>query len=594
MCRPETSRARPGTHGSPGAVTTPTPFSIRRGPPMDSTRLPGDQVLTDAIAREAPWAADRCRALGAVVGDAKAQELAHLANENIPELKTYDRYGNRLDWVEFHPAWHILMSLAWQHEVPNLPWRTAERQPHYARAVLSYLWNQLEQGTGCPTGQTYAAIQEFQTEPALNIWADKACGDIYEFSRSEVADKPSVVIGYAMTEKQGGSDLRGIQTTATFSHSEAYHGGTAQWYELTGHKWFCSVPQSDAFFTLAKVEGEVTCFLLPRTLPDGSFNRFFIQRLKDKCGNRSNASSEVEYSGTMAIRVGEVGKGIRQIISQSHLTRLDFAVGSAGLMRQALTLAINHTWTRQGFNDLLAKKPMMANVLADMSVEVESATLLALRAAKATDHIDDSGHERALARVVTPLAKYFNCSRAPALVNEALQCHGGNGFILENAISRLFRESPLNSVWDGTANMMCMDVRRSFTKVDGCRDAFITEVNRVKGMDSRFDALLKTLPELIDEMIDNEFMTRPACDAMARAMQGADLLAHSTSDVISAFLDTRLGGLAGGWGSMFGTMSHAVDKAQADRLVERANITVKAPENPQLTERPYLFIGMGQ
>lgn len=237
---------------------------------------------------------------------------------------------------------------------------------------------------------------------------------------------------------------------------------------------------------------------------------------------------------------------------------------------------------------------MMANVLADMSVEVESATLLALRAAKATDHIDDSGHERALARVVTPLAKYFNCSRAPALVNEALQCHGGNGFILENAISRLFRESPLNSVWDGTANMMCMDVRRSFTKVDGCRDAFITEVNRVKGMDSRFDALLKTLPELIDEMIDNEFMTRPACDAMARAMQGADLLAHSTSDVISAFLDTRLGGLAGGWGSMFGTMSHAVDKAQADRLVERANITVKAPENPQLTERPYLFIGMGQ
>ena len=235
------------------------------------------------------------------------------------------------------------MSLAWKHEVPTLSWTAKQKNPHLARAVLSYLWNQVEQGTGCPTGMAYAAYAGLAREPALKIWAEKVLGTVYENSRREVADKPSVVIGYAMTEKQGGSDLRETQTTAVYSHSAEYHGAVAHWYELTGHKWFCSVPQSDGFFTLAKVNGGVTCFFFPRTLPDGSFNRFFIQRLKDKAGNRSNAGSEVEYSGTMAIRVGEEGRGLREILSHSHLTRLDFAVGSAGLMRQVLTLALNHT-----------------------------------------------------------------------------------------------------------------------------------------------------------------------------------------------------------------------------------------------------------
>ena len=529
----------------------------------------GDAVLIDAIAREAPWAAGRCAALGQLAGDEAVQELARQANRHLPELKTHDRFGNRVDWVDFHPAWHELMALAWQHAVPNLSWTAREKQPHYARAVLSYLWNQVEHGTACPTGMAYAAYAGFAAEPALKIWADKVCGTQYEFSRREVADKPSVVIGYAMTEKQGGSDLRETQTTARFSHTADYHGARADWYELTGHKWFCSVPQSDGFFTLAKVNGGVTCFFLPRTLPGGSYNRFFVQRLKDKAGNQSNASSEIEYSGTLAIRVGAEGKGLREILSHAHLTRLDFAVGSAGLMRQALTLALQHTTTRRGFGLPLAEQPMMANVLADMAVEVEATTLLALRVAKATDHLETNAQERAFARVTTPVAKFFNCSRAPAIANEALQCHGGNGFIEENPMARVFRESPLNSVWEGTANMMCMDVRRAMQRDAACRDAVLAEFSDLRGQDARFDAFVQQLGGLLDATLQDEFLARPASEAIARTVQGAKLLRHSTPEVIDVFMKTRLGL---GAGAMFGALGPSVGKAQADRIVDRARI----------------------
>lgn len=311
----DTPEADPGRH---------TTHEVRNQakPATGFNAFTGDVFLRNAVDRDAPWAADRCAALGAIAGDEEVQELARLANRHLPELKTHDRFGNRIDWVEFHPSWHELMSLAWKHEVPNLAWRTNQKNGHFARAVLSYVWNQVEHGTACPTGMAYAAYAGFASEPALAIWAEKVKGTEYEFSRKEVAEKPSVVIGYAMTEKQGGSDLRETQTTARFSHSADYHGKTAHWYELTGHKWFCSVPQSDGFFTLAKVDGEVTCFFLPRTLPDGSFNRFFVQRLKDKAGNRSNASSEVEYAGTLAIRVGEEGRGLRPVACASDPARL--------------------------------------------------------------------------------------------------------------------------------------------------------------------------------------------------------------------------------------------------------------------------------
>lgn len=531
----------------------------------------GDAVLQAGIAREAPWAAGRCAALGAVAGDEQVQELARLANRFTPELKTHDRFGNRIDWVEFHPSWHALMTLAWQHEVPNLAWRTGEAGGHYARAVLSYLWNQVEHGTACPTGMAYAAYAGFEAEPALAIWAQKSKGTAYEFSRREVTDKPGVVVGYAMTEKQGGSDLRETLTTARHAFTGDYHGATAHWYELTGHKWFCSVPQSDGFYTLAKVDGGVTCFFLPRTLPDGSFNRFFVQRLKDKAGNKSNASSEIEFAGTLAIRVGEEGRGIREILSHAHLTRLDFAVGSAGLMRQALTLALRHTTTRQAFGSPIARRPMMAHVLADMAVEVEAATLMALRVAKATDRMKADDHERLLARVATPAAKYFNCSRAPAVANEALQCHGGNGFIEENPMARVYREAPLNSVWEGTANMMCMDVRRAMRKDPRTIDALFDELRPLQGQDARFDALVAGTERLVHQALDEEFLARPMTETVARALQAAELMRHSTPEVVDAFLATRVTG-GGAWGTMFGALGQGLDQAAADRIVDRANV----------------------
>ncbi len=533
----------------------------------------GDAVLCAAIAREAPWAADRCAALGAVAGDESVQELARLANRHLPELKTHDRFGHRIDWVDFHPSWHALMSLAWKHEVPNLAWRTQEKNGHFARAVLSYLWNQVEQGTACPTGMAYASYAGFAAEPALAVWAEKSKGTTYEFSRREVGEKPSVVIGYAMTEKQGGSDLRQTQTTARFSHSSDYHGATAHWYELTGHKWFCSVPQSDGFFTLGKVDGELTCFFLPRTLPDGSYNRFFIQRLKDKAGNKSNASSEVEYAGTLAIRVGAEGKGIREILSHAHLTRLDFAVGSAGLMRQSLTLALRHTSTRGAFGSSIADRPMMTNVLADMAVEVEAATLMALRVAKATDLMAGSEQEKLLARVATPAAKFFNCSRAPSIAYEALQCHGGNGFIEENPMARVYRESPLNSVWEGTANMMCMDVRRAMVKDPRTMDALFAELAPLAGHDARFDALVQHTDRLVHAAVGDEFLARPMTEAVARVLQGAELLRHSTQEVVDVFLGTRGPNVGGAWGSHYGTLAGAVTQATAQKIMQRAMVS---------------------
>ncbi|WP_264658773.1 acyl-CoA dehydrogenase family protein [Azospirillum canadense] len=491
----------------------------------------------------------------------------------LPRPANQAAFGRPFLWPRKDPSWHELMSLAWKHEVPNLAWRTNQKNGHFARAVLSYLWNQVEQGTACPTGMAYASYAGFEAEPALAIWAEKAKGTEYEFSRKEVGDKPSVVIGYAMTEKQGGSDLRETQTTARYSHSADYHGTTAHWYELTGHKWFCSVPQSDGFFTLAKVDGEVTCFFLPRTLPDGSYNRFFVQRLKDKAGNKSNASSEVEYAGTLAIRVGEEGRGIREILSHAHLTRLDFAIGSAGLMRQSLTLALRHTTTRNAFGTTIADRPMMTNVLADLAVEVEAATLMALRVAKATDQLASVEQERLLARVATPTAKFFNCSRAPSVAYEALQCHGGNGFIEENPMARLYREAPLNSVWEGTANMMCMDVRRAMLKDPRTIDALFDEVRPLAGQDARFDAMVQHAERLVREAGADEFLARPMTEAVARVLQGAELLRHSTQEVADVFLSTRNPGVAGAWGCHYGTLAVTVTQPVAKTIVQRAMVT---------------------
>ena len=522
----------------------------------------GDAVLRAQIARYAPWSAEAAAALGAVAGDEPTQEAARLANEHGPQLKTHDRFGNRIDWVEFHPAWHQLMGLAFGHGVHGLAWTARESGGHFARAVLSYLWNQVENGVGCPTGMAYAAAAGFANRPEFALWHEKTIAHRYDPRRLPLAQKDGAVIGYAMTEKQGGSDLRQTQTTAVFVGRE--NGSVI--YAITGHKWFFSVPTCDGFYTLARTKSGISCLFVPRMLDDGSLNRVFLQRLKDKCGNRSNASSEVEFDRTRAMLVGEEGRGIGEILSHAHLTRLDFAVGSAGLMRQALTLALNHAGTRNGFGQRMAELPMQANVLADMALESEAATLSALRIARATDAMDRDESERLLARIATPVVKFWNCQRAAYFVYEAVQVHGGNGFIMENPIARLYREAPLNSIWEGTSNMMCMDVLRALRREPATREVFMAEVTGGGTTDAAHNRFLEALNDDLGARVNDEGSARSLVTRMAMALQASEMMRHSPAGVAQRFVDSRLNGKHAG---VMGSLVNGPDLAD---IVSRAAV----------------------
>jgi putative acyl-CoA dehydrogenase len=492
-----------------------------------------DRALKGLVDKLAPWAASKCSALGAKAGDPAVQEAARLANENDPKLKTHDAQGRRTDWVEYHPAWHQLMGLAFGHEVHSLAWTAQQPHAHFARATLSYLWNQIENGVGCPTGMAYAAVAGFEGRPRFEDWKARTLSADYDQRRLPVAAKRGAVIGYAMTEKQGGSDLRQTQTTATSIGEDNY--------AITGHKWFCSVPVADGFYTLAQTQSGISCLFVPRVLPDGGYNPFFIQRLKDKCGNRSNASSEIEYRNTWSMLVGEEGRGIREILSHAHLTRLDFAAGSAGLMRQALTLALNHAQSRSAFGKPMSELPMQRKVLADLALDSEAAMLGALRIARATDGIETDEHERLLARVATPMIKFWNCQRAPTFVYECVQVHGGNGFIMENPVARLYREAPLNSIWEGTSNMMCMDVLRAMDRDARCRDAFIDELRLHRGAHAAYDRFVDELSVLLAAPRSDDGAARELTTRMALALQAGEMIEHSPADVAALFIRTRLG-----------------------------------------------------
>jgi len=520
-----------------------------------------DRLLAALVDQYAPWVKDKATRLGAHAGDAATQELARAANRHTPELKTHDRFGNRIDWVDFHPAWHELMALAFGSEVHALAWTAGKPGAHVARGVLSYIWNQIEQGVGCPLGMTYAAYPGL-AQPQFGAWRDKILSTRYDGRPLPFTSKTGATIGYAMTEKQGGSDLRQTQTTARFAEST----GQGRVYQLNGHKWFFSVPVSDGFFTLARADAGVSCFFVPGFLPDGSRNGVRIQRLKDKCGNRSNASSEIEYHDALAWLVGEEGHGIREILSHAHLTRLDFAIGSAGLMRQALTLALSHAQSRRGFGLALADQPMMTNILADLAIDSEASTLLAFRVARAVDAMDHSEAERHLARLVTPLAKFWNCKRAPAFVVEALECHGGNGFIEENPMARLYREAPLNAIWEGTSNMMCMDVLRSLRRSPDSSQVFMAEVLRARGADRHLDRWLDRLGSEIARPRNDDGHARRLCNTMAYALQAAELHKHASAEVFETFCRSRL---QGDWGYVFGTLDST---PELKTIVERATV----------------------
>ncbi|MGW3465238.1 acyl-CoA dehydrogenase family protein, partial [Streptomyces olivaceoviridis] len=415
-------------------------------------------------------------ALGRAAGSAQLQEWAVQANEHPPRLRSHDRYGHRIDEVDFHPAWHRLLG---KGVSAGLTGAWTRPSGHVRRAAGFLVWTQVEAGTCCPLSMTHAAVPALRADAELAAeWEPRLTSTVYDRELRPAGQKPGALFGMGMTEKQGGSDVR-ANTTAARPLAE---DGT---YVLTGHKWFCSAPMSDAFLVLAQAPGGLTCFLVPRVLPDGTRNVFRIQRLKDKLGNRSNASAEVEFDGTWARRVGEEGRGVRTIIGMVAATRLDCALGSAGLMRQAVAQAVHHCAHREAFGGKLVDKPLMRNVLADLALESEAATALALRLAAAWD--DGGEQERAFLRLAVPAAKYWITKRCAPVAVEAAECLGGNGYVEESGLPRLVRESPLNSIWEGAGNVQALDVLRALQREPGALDACLTEIGRAHGADHRLD-----------------------------------------------------------------------------------------------------------
>ena len=523
-----------------------------------------DPVLPGlARAWDVGWAADRLSALGTVVGDPATERLARDANRHHPELRTFDRYGARVDEVDFHDSYHQLMGLAFGHGVHSLAWTADAPNAHLARAMASFLWNTAENGVGCPTAMTYAAPIPFRLQPDLwDGWRDVVLAEDYDPRPLPAGEKRAVTIGMAMTEKQGGSDLRAIRSTAR----PAGRPGPGEWYVIDGHKWFTSVPMSDGFFTLARTDEGVSCLFFPRWLPDGHRNGMRIQRLKDKAGNRSNASSEIELDRCLGVLVGDPGHGIRTIISQGHLTRMDFAVGSAGLMRAAVTHTAHHVAHRRAFDRTLVDLPMMRATIADLEVEVEAATLLGLRVAVAIDRAASDPVEELFGRIATPLAKWWSCRRAVRVVAEALECHGGNGFIEEGPMARLYREAPLNNIWEGTSSMMCLDVLRSLTREPETAEAFLHVLREGTGVDARLDAAVDEVAVALRSGVDHEPHARWLADRLAAVLAATLLVRHAPGPVAELWIGTRL---AAPSLSLTG-----IDAAQpgVDELVARAQV----------------------
>ncbi|MBD0747931.1 acyl-CoA dehydrogenase family protein [Streptomyces sp. CBMA152] len=521
-----------------------------------------DRALAEGVERHlAPelrdGARDELSALGRTAGSAQAQEWGVLANENPPKLRTHDRYGNRIDEVDFHPSWHRLLGHAVSAGLTDAWGRPGG---HVRRAAGFLVWTQAEAGHGCPLSMTHAAVPALRADPALATeWEPRLTSHVYEEGLRPASQKGGVLFGMGMTEKQGGSDVRANTTQA----KPLGDGGE---YLLTGHKWFCSAPMCDGFLVLAQAPGGLTCFLVPRVLEDGTRNTFRIQRLKDKLGNRSNASSEVEFDETWARRVGDEGRGVRTIIEMVAATRLDCVVGSAALMRQGVAQAIHHAAYRSAFGGLLIEKPLMKNVLADLALESEAATTLALRLAAAND--SGTEEERALLRLAVPAAKYWVTKRCTPVVAEALECLGGNGYVEESGLPRLLRESPLNSIWEGSGNVQALDVLRALQREPQALDAFLQEVGKARGADHRLDGAIKNLLTELADLDGIEARARRLVERIALVLQGSLLVRWAPSEVADAFCASRLGG---DWGSAFGTLPHTLNLSS---VVERARARV--------------------
>ena len=531
-------------HGAPWQTHT----VFNQPPPLEhldvyTTNLP----LVEAVEREgAGWVHERAAELGRFVGGAPQQSWGRLANENRPVLRTHDRYGNRIDEVEFHPAWHQLMQMGVENGLHSLPWTSDEPCAHTARAALYMTAMQAEAGFCCPITMTFAVVPALRAQPELAAeWEPRLMARTYDPRLLPPGEKASAIAGMAMTEKQGGSDVRANTTVATPLGA----GGPGGEYEITGHKWFCSAPMSDIFLVLAQTEEGLSCFLLPRILRDGSRNAFHIQRLKDKLGNRSNASSELELHGAWAQMVGH--------------TRLDCVIGSAAGMRSGVVSAVHHATYRQAFGKRLIEQPLMRNVLADLCVESEATTALAMRLARAYDEADadaragENGTDAQLfKRLATAAGKYWTCKRAPGHACEALECLGGNGYVEESGMPRLYREAPLASIWEGSGNVMSLDVLRALARSPRSLEVFLAEVEQARGADARLDARVEALKRQFSDAGTLETRARRVVEGMALCLQGSLLVRNGAPAVADAFCASRLG--ADG-GLEYGTLPAGTD-----------------------------------
>jgi len=529
-------------------------------PPLSGHDVFGsDAALAEATARHGAAAMlDELHQLGRQAGNEHAQELGRRANEHPPVLRTHDRYGNRLDVVAYHPAYHELMTTAIRHGLHAAPWADERPGAHVARAAKVITWYQVDGGHICPISMTYSVIPALRHQPDVATeWEPRLTSTTYDQTNRPAGQKDGATAGMAMTEKQGGSDVRANTTTARPS-------GVAGEHLLTGHKWFCSAPMSDAFLMLAQAPGGLSCFLVPRWRPDGTRNPIRIQRLKDKLGDRSNASSEIELLDTWGTLIGEEGRGVRTIIDMVNHTRLDCVLGATAVLRQGVAQATWHTHHRAAFGTVLDEQPLMTQVLADLAVESEAATLAALRLAAAFDADPADQHEQLVKRLVTPVVKYWVCKRAPAHAAESLECLGGAGYVEESDLPRLFRQSPLNGIWEGSGNVMCLDVLRALLKEPESLDVYWTEIDAAAGADGRLDDAATELRKELADPADLERRARRVVERMALVFQGALVVQHSPAAVADAFCASRL---AGDRGLAFGTMPAGTDAAA---IVERA------------------------
>ena len=556
---------------------TPAPWKTHdvtnQPPPLRDVDLFSTNVpLVEAVRREgAEWVLPRGAELGREIGG-EPLEWGRLANENRPVLHTHDRYGHRVDEVEYHPAYHDLMRLWTRNELHSLPWTSDRAGAHVARASLFMTAIHAEAGVACPMTMTFAVVPALRACPELAAeWEPLVTATTYDPLLRAAADKGSAISGMAMTEKQGGSDVRANTTVARALGA----GGNGAEYEITGHKWFCSAPMSDLFLVLAQTDEGLSCFLLPRVLPDGSRNAMHVQRLKDKLGNHSNASSEVEYHGAWARMVGEPGRGVPTIIEMVGHTRLDCAVGAAGGIRWATAQAIHHAAHRAAFGATLIDQPLMRNVLADLALEAEAATALAMRLARAYDeaHADaaagaDASDAQLFKRLATAVGKYWVCKRVPQHAFEALECLGGSGYVEESGMPRLYREAPLASIWEGSGNVMSLDVLRAMSRSPRSLEVFLEEVALAQGANADLDAHVARLGRELSSPDELEARARRIVEAMALALQGSLLVRFAPPAVSDAFCASRLGGRGG---REYGTLPGGSDFGA---IIERARIPV--------------------